>query len=216
MAIITDFASLKEEIQSKLARSDITVLDNLEAYIKYAEADFNKKLRVRDMLSEPSPQLVTVGGVATVALPTDFLQVETIALESDPRTLDFVTPQNLITINAGRNDTTGRPTVYTIVSGGRLKFGPIPDTDYNIEMEYYQKVPALTVSTQETNWLLDDTPLLYLYRSLYHAFNQLRDADNANRYGQLSVDIMGNMNEVNDDNETGTSGMQIRAIGNGP
>ena len=45
-----------------------------------------------------------------------------------------------------------------------IEFAPVPDSEYTLEIVYYQALPALADNT--TNWLLDSHPDIYLYGSL--------------------------------------------------
>ena len=44
----------------------------------------------------------------------------------------------------------------------------MPDSDYSIELLYYQRIPALS-NTNPTNWLLTICPNAYLYGALLAA-----------------------------------------------
>ena len=79
--------------------------------------------------------------------------------------LQYVSPELLTRMYAGNS--TGVPEVYTMRAGYFL-FGPVPDSIYNLEIDYYAKVAALTDSAT-TNDMLTNNPDLYLYGSLLEA-----------------------------------------------
>ena len=79
--------------------------------------------------------------------------------------LQYVSPELLARIYAGNS--TGRPKVYTMRAGYML-FGPVPDSIYQLEIDYYAKVADLTESAT-TNDMLTNNPDVYLYGSLLEA-----------------------------------------------
>lgn len=163
---VTTYAELQTAIGTWLARSDLTTTD----YITMFEAFANRKLRVRQM--EASTTLTPSSGSAT--LPTDFLQARRVTWLGDTRVeLEYVHPSYLQA--AYPNTGEGTPTVYTI-ENATLKVRPVSDT--NLEFNYWQKIPVLSVSNT-TNWLLTAHPDLYLFGSLFEASMALADDDRA-------------------------------------
>ena len=85
-----------------------------------------------------------------------------IELITDPITpLEYRNPHTLDIHRS--NDATGKPLYYSVIQDN-LEFAPVPDSEYTLEIVYYQKVPALSVHT--TNWLLDNHPDAYIYGTL--------------------------------------------------
>jgi len=108
----------------------------------------------------------TTGGDQTVALPTDFLQLRDLFLETDPiRDLQYVTP-SVFSRNA-RVHESGLPVFYTIIAS-EFKLAPVPDTDYTARMLYYAAPPYLT-DTNPSNVFLANCPDLVLYGALIEA-----------------------------------------------
>lgn len=106
-------------------------------------------------------------------LPTDFLEMYRVTLTSTtpPRELEVVTGQ-YVSQEKDRYTSPAIPWAYAIV-GGNMEFLPVPDTSYNIERVYYQRIPAL--STNSTNWLLTSHPNIYLHGSLSEAYKFVMD-----------------------------------------
>ena len=59
------------------------------------------------------------------------------------------------------------------VIGRQIVVTPTPSSG-TLDIDYYQRIPALTDSNT-SNWLLDDAPHVYLYTSLLHATPFLMD-----------------------------------------
>jgi hypothetical protein len=169
MALNT-YSALKTSIANWLNRSDLTN-EIANDFIKLAEADFNAKLRIRQM---EQIDTVTVNA-ETVNVPSGFIAVRSFYILSGGTKyhLEYITPGNLIKIKGG--STAGMPRTYTIESDNgteRFRFAPQPDTGYDAQLQYYKAFDALS-DTNTTNYILQTHPAIYLYGSLYHAANFL-------------------------------------------
>ena len=173
MALST-YAELKTSIANWLNRSDLT--DEIaDDFIKLTEADFNAKLRIRQM-----EQIDTVTiNAETVTVPTGFISVRSfyILQSSNKYPLEYITPHNMFETKGGSSS--GRPRVYTIEADNeteQFRFGPSPDTSYTGYLSYYKAIAALSDS-DTSNYILSTHPNIYLYGSLYHAANFLGGMD---------------------------------------
>ncbi len=173
MALST-YSELKSAIANWLNRTDLT--DEIaDDFIKLTEADFNAKLRIRQM---EQIDTITIDS-ETETVPTGFIAVRSfyILLSSVKYPLEYITPHNLFEVKGG--STTARPRAYTIESDNEtetFRFGPSPDTSYTGYLSYYKAISALSVSNT-SNWMLANHPAVYLYGSLYHAANFLGGID---------------------------------------
>ncbi len=150
-----------------------------------AEADLNRSLRVREMSVRTRAPLST----QYVKLPSGFLGMRNIELLTDPVTP--LTYKNLQNLDIHRsNDSTGKPLYYSIMQDN-IEFAPVPDSEYTLEIVYYQKIPAL--SANSTNWLLTDHPDAYLYGTLMHSAPYLQADERvglwAGKYNQILEQI---------------------------
>lgn len=165
---ITTYAQLQTAIESWLDRTDLTA--TIPDFITLFEAVANRRLRVRQM--ETSTTLTPASGSAT--LPTDYLQWRRVTWTGSVRVeLEYVHPSYLQGLYP---DTPADvPRVFTI-EGSTLKVRPTSTTD--LEFDYWQKIPVLSVSNT-TNWLLTAHPDLYLFGSLVEAQMFTVDPDQA-------------------------------------
>ena len=161
MAIST-YVELQTAVANWLDRDDMSA--RIPEFIALTEARFNRILRIRAM--ETEAEQATSAGVRTYSLPTDYRQMRTVHLTTNPITaMSYITPEIMDRIWAG--STQGKPTTYTI-KGGNIYVGPAPDVIYTIKFLYYKKIPALT-ALAPTNDILTDAPDVYLYGSLLEA-----------------------------------------------
>jgi len=101
----------------------------------------------------------------SVALPSGFLGVRRLYLDTDPKVeLDFLPPIDFWFRYTG--SATGRPAAFTI-EGDNILFGRAPDATYTGKLLYYKKLDAL--STTPSNTLLTNAPGVYLYAALLEA-----------------------------------------------
>ena len=153
---LANFTDLKASIADFLNRSDLT--DVIPDFIKLTESDLNRQLRTREMSVRTRAPLDS----QYLKLPEDYLGMRNIELVTDPVTvLEYRNLQNLDAHRA--SDATGKPLFYSIMQNN-IEFAPVPDSEYTLEIVYYQSLPALADNT--TNWLLDAHPDIYLYGSL--------------------------------------------------
>ena len=202
MALNT-FAGLKATIADYLNRDDLTAI--IPSFITIAEAKFNRKLRVRQMITRAEGQIET----AFFAYPADWLEAKEFQLNTNPITrLQFVTEAQGDELKATRYTTVGTPVYYTI-TGSQLEFIPTPDTTYSAELTYYAKIPALSDSNT-SNWLLAYAPDLYLYGALLEAAPYLKDDERLAVWSQMYINSLGDI-EVADQRASVSSTPLVRA-----
>jgi hypothetical protein len=165
MAIST-YAELQTTIASYLARSDLTAM--IPDFIRLAETRLRRELRIRQMLKVVTTE--TIAGDSTVTLPSDFLQMRDIHIETNPAaTLEYLSPSALF--RNSRTTQSGLPKQYTMLAN-EFQLSPVPDSTYTLSMLYYQ-APVFLSSTVSTNAFMDICPDLLLYGALGEAESYL-------------------------------------------
>ena len=160
----TNYTTLQSAIENALHRSDLD--SSIPDFIAICEAKLNKKLRLRALETRVTSSVTT----EYVALPTGFLSIRNIQLNTEPKVrLEYVTP-DYIDLNYP-DSSTGKPKFYTIV-GGEIQLAPPPDGTYTVEMSYFKK---LDLATDSTNWVLTNSPDVYYYGSLLEAAAYLKN-----------------------------------------
>jgi len=161
MAIST-YAELQTTIASYLARSDLTAM--IPDFIRLAETRLRRELRIRQMLKVSTT--TTTAGDATIELPSDFLQMRDLHLQTNPVTsLEYQSPSALFR-NARTTDS-GLPHQYTVLAE-EFQLAPIPDSAYTLNLLYYSAPPFLS-NTNTTNAFINTCPDLLLYGALGEA-----------------------------------------------
>ena len=166
---LDSYANLKTAIANFLARDDLT--DEIDDFIDLTEADFNRRLRVRQM--ETIDSSFTIDS-ATESLPSGFLLARSLVITGTTiaKPLQLVSPFHLADMDDGRS---GVPRAYTI-QGTVFRFHPSPDSSYTARLVYYKAFDALSSSTT-TNHIITNHPDVYLYGALYFASTFIRGMD---------------------------------------
>lgn len=162
---ITTYSELKSAIVNWYKdRSDLA--DFADEFIDLAEAYFNLEIRTREM--ETVEDLTPTNNVCT--LPTDYLEYKRVVeLTSIRRPLEYITEDAADSLYPTR--AAGLSGNFMII-GNELTALPLSTND--IELTYYQQIPALSDSNT-TNWLLTRMPNLYLHACLMYAAEFTKD-----------------------------------------
>ena len=205
MALST-YTELKSTIANWLNRSDLTS-EIAEDFIVLAEADFNSKLRIRQMHSQTT---ITIDS-ETESTPTGFLQVRDfyILSNNDKYAMNYISPAQMDSIKG--TSMSGLPVAYTIL-GSTFRFTPRPADSYSGILNFYKKFDALSVSNP-SNYILTDHPAIYLYGSLFHASNFLGgiDPNQSQQWSQMYQTALERA-ELNDrEDQFSGSPLQIRS-----
>ncbi len=165
MALST-FTELKSAVADWLDRSDLTA--RIPDFITLAEARVSRDLRIRAM--EVRSTMTTTAGKQYFNLPTNYIQMRNIQLNTNPTTaLEYITPEMLDRLYG--SSTTGKPRAYTLI-GDEIQLAPIPDSTYTLEMAFYEKFSPLgdgTGGSVVSNWLTSNAPDVLLYGALLEA-----------------------------------------------
>ena len=165
---ITTYAELQTALGDWLNRADLD--QKIPDFIRLAESTLNDVLRQADMITQSTGITITSG---RATLPADALEIvyaQVGSTEDEP--LEQISPQQLTMLRRTRTRDAANPRFYAII-GRQIVVTPTPSSG-TLDIDYYQRIPALTGSNT-SNWLLDDAPHVYLYTSLLHATPFLMD-----------------------------------------
>ena len=199
---ITTYTELKAAIGDWLNRDDLaSVVPN---FITLAEAQFNRQFRSPDMVTRAT---VTIDAEYEDR-PSDWLETIRYQVTTNPITvLEFVTPEEAI-IQKTKFSASGTPLFFSTV-GTQFQHVPAPDTSFTGELLYYGKVPALSDSN-ETNWLLDSNPDLYLYGALVQSAPYLKEDERTQVWAALYDRLAEDFRVSNERAKTGSSRLVTR------
>lgn len=204
MAVDT-YTNLKAEIADWLNRQDLT--SQIPTFVRLLEAQCERTLKTREMLALDTD--TTVGGEIT--LPDDFLGVHELYVDTanGPKSMEYAPLGEIQRAKLQRSDVAGEPRLYHVLAS-TIVLAPEPDAEYDYTLSYYQKIPALTTTTQETNWLLDRHPDLYLYGSLLQAAPYLHGDERIATWGTAMAGILEQIGVVDERERRGSSPLRAR------
>jgi hypothetical protein len=165
---LSTYAELQSSIGDWLNRADLVT--TIPTFISMAEVAHNRQIRTRQMIKRST---ATIGDAFTT-LPSDMLEITNAQINGSRVTpLEFVAMDQADRIREVYP--AGASKYFTIV-GDTLELVPNPSSEVTVEIVYYARIPALSVSNT-SNWLLLNSPDLYLYGSLIASAPYLRDDD---------------------------------------
>lgn len=211
MALAT-YNDLKASLATFLGRSDLTT--PIPDFITLCHKRLMRDLRGHLRLQVRNTTFSIAVGSEYVAVPSDFLELVSIYLNSNPRrALQFVTVDQGVSFYP--DSTTGQagpPRFITLVgsTGGTeyFKISPVPDSTYTATIEYYGSLAEPTGTN--TNWILTDHPGLYLYGSLVEGASYLHDLVKAQAYEGKYQDELERVKAAGRRARWGSPNMQVR------
>lgn len=165
MAAFTDYVDLRRAVLEQIGRTDIT--DVFDRLTQFAEARLNRNLRTRHQVTTTA---LTVSS-GSASLPVDFAEVIGV-FDTNGREYIAKPIQDV--------QTAGAQSFYAISGDTLITNG----ADGTRSLIYYAKLPSLT--SNDSNWLLQDYPSLYLYAVAFEAAKYVRDVEGAAALKQLS------------------------------
>lgn len=159
---IANFDELKAAVSKWLSRRT-DLADVIPDFIALGEARIARDLRLHRQVVTGT--LNATAGVATVALPANWLEFAHIKIAGRVGALDLSTP-HIIEADYASTET-GAPLKFA-VRGDEVLLGPTPDVDYALPASWYERIPALGAEVAST-WLLVAHPGVYLWSALAEA-----------------------------------------------
>lgn len=199
---ITTYAELKTAVADWLNRDDLTsVIPN---FISLAEAQFNRTIRHRKMVVRSDASLDT----PYFAVPSDWLENIRFELLTNPVTpLLYVTPEQA-NEESMKYSAANQPLFYTMV-GQQFQVVPEPSGTFDCQLTYYGKIPSLSDSVP-TNWLLTESPDIYLYGALVQSAPYLKEDERAPVWASLYQRLHDDMRLADERARIGSSKLKPR------
>ncbi len=189
--MISTYSELKDAIYKWLVKdsSDPFFTSNMMDNIIYlAENELNRRMRVRQMRDVASLS-VTAGDNNTPA-PDGFIEAYSLYVNSPVQEVQSASAG--VFSRNGLYLQTGSP-LYFFINNGSFVWGPVPDSDYTVTLDYYKKIPGLS-STQITNNVLTDFPDIYLFCCLKQAYIAAQDLEREASFEQRSAQLIAEAN----------------------
>ena len=199
---ITTYSELKTAIADWLNRSDLA--SAIPNFISLAEAQMSRQIRHRKMVTRATATMDT----PYFAVPADWKETIRFQLNTNPVTpLLYVTPEQLLEDSQGYSSA-GQPMFFTTI-GQQFEVLPQPDGSYDAELLYYSKLPALS-DEAPTNWLLTESPDIYLYGALAQSAPYLKEDERTGIWAGLYQKFVDDMMLADERARIGSSKLKAR------
>ena len=209
---LSNYTELKDAIADWLDRSDLTA--RIPDFIALAEARVNRELRIRAM--EVRSTMTATVNKRYFNLPGGYLQMRNFQINTNPITpLEYITPEMLDRLYG--SSTTGKPRAYTLI-GDEIQLAPIPDSEYTIEMAFYEKFTPLgdgTSGTVTSNWLTKNAPDVLLYGALIEAEPFIKNDERIQLWLTAYKEAIDKIQKADERDRHSGSQMRVRTVYSG-
>lgn len=206
---ITNYTNLQSTIADYLNRSDLTSI--IPVFVQLAEAQMNRDIRHYEM--EARSTGVQDAGDEYMQVPSTWLENIRAHVQGTGTTpLDLISRAAMADKRAGAEDMAGRPEYYCMADG-QFQLYPTPDSEYTIELLFYEKIPDL--ASNSTNWVIEEAPDVYLYGSLIHSAPYLQEDERAMVWAQMYAAAVQRLNESSEKARMSGSGLTLKVRGLG-
>jgi hypothetical protein len=200
---ITTYAELQTTIANWLNRDDLTAV--IPDFISLTEAGINRDLRHYRMINRVDATLDS----RYVQMPTDWMETVRFSITSgNTYKIELVSRDDMLEYRQNTADVSGRPRFYANI-GDTIEVFPTPDAEYQMQLQYYAKTPALS-NTNTANWLLTTAPDIYLYGALVQSAPYLNDDARIQTWAALYQSVLDSLQKASDDTRFAGSGLRMR------
>ena len=205
---LTTYTELKASIADFLNRDDLTAV--IPDFITLAESQINRDVRHWKMEARASGQ--QDASDEYIQIPSDWL--ETIRLHitaSGTSAVTLISRDSMADKRSSAEDVAGTPIYYTHADS-QFQLYPTPSAETDFELLYYQKTTALSGSNSD-NWLLLDSPDVYLYGALIHSAPYLAEDERVAIWAQMYSAAVARLNEASELARYSGSGLKLKIRG---
>ena len=200
---LTNYSDLVASVASWMNRTDLASV--IPDFVTIAESKIARDLRLRTQLT--SGTLTTSTTTRAVALPTGWLEFESVTIDGTPDTLCTFRTTEYLDLVFPESGSSGKPIAYSI-EGTNILFGPTPASAYTVNIDYYARFGALASSS--TNWLLTNHPNVYLYACLREGAFFTKDQAGAQQWDALYKQEVKTLQASDDDQMHSGSALAVR------
>jgi hypothetical protein len=187
--MLSDYSELIAEASHRTGLTDVA--SRAKMYVGMAEKALSKRLRVADM---ETVALISTDSSGSVDLPSDYVTTRAV----------FVNKAELVrkSLSQIKQD---RAFGY-VIQGGKFVSS---ETETEHSLAYYAAIPSLEANN--TNWLLDQEPELYLQAVMFQIHTAATDLEKAQATGAYLNSLLQGVTDT--DNAARYAGMKIATPG---
>lgn len=174
-AVVMTYNSLVENIQSYLERTDTATLDKIPTFIMLAEQVIAAEIKFLGNLTVAESNMTANNPI--IAKPARWHKTVSMNVTVDGQKYPVLLRKYEYLREYWPDETlAAAPEYYCDYDYGNWLVAPTPDTAYDFEVLYYERVQPLD-ATNQTNWFTEYAPQALLYGSLLQAMPFLKNDD---------------------------------------
>lgn len=172
----------------------------LEAFFVPSAADSGRQSEIRNAIqtaitayenelfwfNEQQATSTTVAGFEYYTLPSDFIQMYSLARMSDDftwQTLEALSFDEIEEMNSSGR--LAKPQYYCTFNE-QLRLSPIPDVEYELRLSYLKSLPVVTADTDTTAWTNEAEPLIRAQAKAVLFLDVTHDPEQAQMHDQVA------------------------------
>jgi hypothetical protein len=188
-AAVMTYDSLVLDIQSYLERTDTATVDKIPTFIMLAEQTLAADIKFLGNLTVNTSQMVQ--GDAVIPKPARWRKTVSFNItDGSERKPVFLRKYEYIRSYADDPTSESTPLYYADYDYQHWIVGPTPDSNYNFEVLYYERVQPLDSSNQ-SNWFTEYAPQALLYGSLLQAMPFLKNDSRVALWQAMYTQVVG-------------------------
>ena len=165
--------TLKQSIQDWTENDETTFVNELDFFIKNAEARILKSVDL-DYFRKNVTGTMTSGN-KFLEKPSDYLATFSLSYVKDSANVFLLQKDvNYIQEFTPNPSTTGSPRFYSSFDVDTFIIAPTPDSSYAVELHYYYRPASLTTDNSGTTWISTNAPDALLYACLVEAYTFMK------------------------------------------
>lgn len=169
--------------------NDPQIEPSIPTFILLAEAQMNRRLAQAGIPGATVRAACTIDAEYS-ELPDDFAHPTSLTL-ANGKAIQNITQESFQALLDRGAPAPAAPNYFTVV-GGEMRFYPVPDASYGVELVYQAKVAALS-PLNASNWVLAHHPDVYLYGALLQSAPFLGEDGRAStwaRFYETGIDAL--------------------------
>jgi hypothetical protein len=184
-------SDLSQLIQDYCETNEMSFVANIPRFVTRAEQRIYRSVMIPELRKVEI--LTATAEDPLLERPKDFLSVFSIAAIGEDGSYNFLYDKDPSFIReAYPSGTGGIPRFYALLDEKNFFFGPTPDKEYEIELQY--QYDPVSIMECGTSWLGDNAENVLLYGSLVEAYIYLKgDADMMAHYRQQYDSALGQL-----------------------
>ncbi len=206
MSLDGTYSGLLSSLASWMDRDDLAAV--IPDFVTLFESNANTEGALRTEFNRTSTVVPTTIALDHINTPADYMGTDTLRLTQVGGSYSILKPYggaSSLYTDYPNASTQGQPKGFFNLAG-KLEIAPVPDAVYQVQLYYYQKIPALV--TYSANWLLTHYPQVYLFGSLVAAEAFLGSDPRISTWGNLYDNAIQKIGGATDRNKYGGSSLQ--------